>query len=134
MEEEIVLRVDMHCEGCAKKVAKALRGFEGIIIVIFIFLIYHYLLISLLFILNMIFFFNHASFICVGVEEVKTDSKARLVVVKGKTADPIKVYERVQTKTGRRTELISPILKEPEEEKKEEAVDPPQEEKKEEVP
>lgn len=37
MEEEIVLRVDMHCEGCAKKVAKALRGFEGIIIIIFIF-------------------------------------------------------------------------------------------------
>lgn len=89
--------------------------------------------------LNMIFlllllFIYHASFICVGVEEVKTDSKAKLVVVKGKTADPIKVYERVQTKTGRRTELISPILKEPEEEKKEEAVDPPQEEKKEEVP
>ncbi|KAM0937917.1 putative heavy metal-associated isoprenylated plant protein/8/17/18/19 [Dioscorea sansibarensis] len=95
VEVEIVLRVDMHCEGCAKKVAKALRGFEG-------------------------------------VEEMKIDTKARLVIVKGKTADPIKIYKRVQTKTGRRTELISPISKEPEEEKKKDAVDPPQEEKKEE--
>lgn len=28
-EEEIVLKVDMHCEGCARKVARALKGFEG---------------------------------------------------------------------------------------------------------
>ncbi|PKA49714.1 Heavy metal-associated isoprenylated plant protein 26 [Apostasia shenzhenica] len=27
---EIVLRVEMHCEGCARKVAKSLRGFEGV--------------------------------------------------------------------------------------------------------
>jgi len=27
---EIVLKVDMHCEACARKVAKALKGFEGI--------------------------------------------------------------------------------------------------------
>ncbi|KAJ0981928.1 hypothetical protein J5N97_010183 [Dioscorea zingiberensis] len=93
-DQEIVLRVDMHCEGCAKKVAKALRGFEG-------------------------------------VEEVKTDSKARLVVVKGKAADPVKVCERVQRKTGRKTELISPIPKPPEEDNKEEAKDVPQEEKEE---
>lgn len=26
---EIVLKVDMHCEACARKVAKALKGFEG---------------------------------------------------------------------------------------------------------
>lgn len=27
---EIVLKVDMHCEACARKVAKALKGFEGL--------------------------------------------------------------------------------------------------------
>lgn len=87
-EEEaqvIVLRVDMHCEACARKVAKSLKGFEG-------------------------------------VEEVKVDSKARMVVVKGKDADPLKVCERVQKKSGRKVEIISTLLKEapPPEENKEE--------------
>lgn len=27
--QEIVLRVYMHCEGCAKKVRRCLKGFEG---------------------------------------------------------------------------------------------------------
>ncbi|KAG4974614.1 hypothetical protein JHK87_031435 [Glycine soja] len=27
---EIVLKVDMHCEACARKVAKALKGFQGV--------------------------------------------------------------------------------------------------------
>lgn len=26
---EIVLKVDMHCEACARKVARALKGFDG---------------------------------------------------------------------------------------------------------
>lgn len=26
---EILLKVDMHCEACARKVARALKGFEG---------------------------------------------------------------------------------------------------------
>ncbi|MQM19516.1 hypothetical protein Taro_052522 [Colocasia esculenta] len=91
---EIVLKVYMHCEACAKKVEKSLRGYEG-------------------------------------VEEVKADCKAHKVVVKGKTADPVKICERVQRKTGRKTELISPLPKPPEEEKKEE---PPKEEEKKEEP
>ncbi|KAK1274041.1 Heavy metal-associated isoprenylated plant protein 26 [Acorus gramineus] len=92
--EEIILRVYMHCEGCARKVARSLRGFEG-------------------------------------VEDVMTDSKTHRVVVKGKTADPVKVCERIQKKTGRKTEILSPLPKPPlEEEKKEE----PKEEKKEEPP
>ncbi|XP_022716250.1 heavy metal-associated isoprenylated plant protein 7-like isoform X2 [Durio zibethinus] len=93
---EIVLKVDMHCEACARKVAKALKGFEG-------------------------------------VEDVATDSKASKVVVKGKTADPIKVCERLQKKSGRKVELISPLPKPPPEEKKEENKEP-KEEKKEEPP
>ncbi|KAG9130778.1 hypothetical protein Leryth_012700 [Lithospermum erythrorhizon] len=28
--QEIVLKIYMHCEGCAKKVRKSLRGFEGV--------------------------------------------------------------------------------------------------------
>lgn len=28
--QEIVLKVDMHCEACARKVARALRGFQGL--------------------------------------------------------------------------------------------------------
>ncbi|KAI3961027.1 hypothetical protein MKX01_014359 [Papaver californicum] len=92
----------MHCEGCAKKVRKCLRGFEG-------------------------------------VEDVKTDCKTHIVTVKGKKAaeNPLKVLERVQRKSHRKVELLSPIPKPPSEddkkieEKKEEPK--PVEEKKEEV-
>ncbi|KAJ6800169.1 heavy metal-associated isoprenylated plant protein 7-like isoform X1 [Iris pallida] len=88
---EIVLKVDMHCEGCARKVERSLRKFEG-------------------------------------VQEVKTDSKVRKVVIKGKGVDPIKLCERVHKKTGKKAEVISPLPQPP----VEEAKDPPPEEKKEE--
>lgn len=61
------------------------------------------------------------------------DSKGSKVVVKGKAADPIKVLERLQKKSGKKVELISPLPKPPED-KKEEEIKPPQpEEKKDEV-
>ncbi|CAL5408154.1 unnamed protein product [Camellia sinensis] len=94
--QEIVLKVDMHCEACARKVARSLRGFQG-------------------------------------VEEVTADCKASKVVVKGKTADPIKVLERIQKKSGRKVELISPLPKPPED-NKEETKEQPKEDKKEEPP
>ena len=77
-------------------------------------------------------------FFCVwglGVEDVVTDCKISKVVVKGEKADPLKVLERVQRKSHRQVELISPIPKpKTEEEKKsEEAEKPKPEEKKEEV-
>ncbi|XP_019242324.1 PREDICTED: heavy metal-associated isoprenylated plant protein 7-like [Nicotiana attenuata] len=97
--QEIVLRVYMHCEGCARKVRKSLKGFEG-------------------------------------VEDVITDCKTHKVVVKGEKADPLKVLERVQKKSHRQVELLSPIPKPPAEEPKKpeekEVVKP--EEKKEEPP
>ncbi|KAK9995345.1 hypothetical protein SO802_020031 [Lithocarpus litseifolius] len=95
--QEIVLKVYMHCEGCARKVRRCLKGFEG-------------------------------------VEDVITDCKISKVVVKGEKADPLKVLERVQRKSHRQVELISPIPKpKAEEEKKpEEAEKPKPEEKKEE--
>ncbi|KAL2495628.1 Heavy metal transport/detoxification superfamily protein [Forsythia ovata] len=93
--QEIVLKVDMHCEACARKVAKSLKGFEG-------------------------------------VEDVTADCKASKVVVKGKTADPVKVCARIQKKSGRKAEIISPLPKPPEEVKEE--IKEPKEEKKEEPP
>ncbi len=83
--QEIVLRVFMHCEGCARKVRRCLKGFEG-------------------------------------VEDVQTDCKTHKVVVKGEKADPLKVLERVQKKSHRQVELLSPIPKPPAEEPKKEEV------------
>ncbi|PUZ46866.1 hypothetical protein GQ55_7G117200 [Panicum hallii var. hallii] len=99
--EEVEMRVYMHCEGCARKVKKILRRFDG-------------------------------------VEDVIADSKAHKVVVKGKkaAADPMKVVERVQKKTGRKVELLSPIPPPPEEKKEEEKKEPepPKPEEKKEPP
>ncbi|XLR58279.1 hypothetical protein S83_008951 [Arachis hypogaea] len=99
---EIVLKVFMHCEGCARKVRRSLRGFPG-------------------------------------VEDVITDCKSHKVVVKGEKADPLKVRERVQRKSHRQVELLSPIpVPEPEapkeDKKPEEQENPKPEEKKKEVP
>ncbi|KAK4486152.1 hypothetical protein RD792_008820, partial [Penstemon davidsonii] len=97
--QEIVLKVYMHCEGCARKVRRCLKGFEG-------------------------------------VEEVITDCRTSKVVVKGEKADPLKVLERVQKKSHRQVELISPVPKPPVEEPKkpEEKEVAKTEEKKEEPP
>ncbi|KAF9606830.1 hypothetical protein IFM89_029287 [Coptis chinensis] len=79
--DEIVLKVYMHCEGCARKVKRCLKTFQG-------------------------------------VEDVQTDCKTHKVIVKGKSADPLKVCERVQKKSHRKVELLSPIPKPPTEEEK----------------
>nr|ADT78695.1 metal ion binding protein [Phaseolus vulgaris]AGV54590.1 metal ion binding [Phaseolus vulgaris] len=95
---EIVLRVFMHCEGCARKVRRSLKGFPG-------------------------------------VEDILTDCKSHKVVVKGEKADPLKVLERVQRKSHRKVELLSPIPKPPaEEEKKAEEEKPKAEEEKKKEP
>lgn len=70
---------------------------------------------------------------------MKTDCRSWKVVVKGKKAaeDPLKVVERVQKKSGRKVELLSPMpppkVEKKEEEKKVEEEKPKIEEKKEEV-
>ncbi|KAG9155950.1 hypothetical protein Leryth_012037 [Lithospermum erythrorhizon] len=96
--QEIVLKIYMHCEGCAKKVRKSLKGFEG-------------------------------------VENVSTDCKTHKVIVKGEKAHPLKVLERLQRKSRRQVELLSPIPKPPppeEPKKQEEKQEVKPEEKKEE--
>ncbi|TYH40149.1 hypothetical protein ES332_D12G227000v1 [Gossypium tomentosum] len=79
--QEIILKVYMHCEGCARKVRRCLKGFQG-------------------------------------VEDVMTDYKSNKVVVKGEKADPLKVLERVQRKSHRKVELLSPVPKPPSPEEK----------------
>ncbi|MFS7964073.1 putative heavy metal-associated domain, HMA, heavy metal-associated domain superfamily [Helianthus anomalus] len=98
--QEMVLRVFMHCEGCARKVRRCLKGFEG-------------------------------------VEDVITDCKTHEVIVKGEKADPLKVLERLQKKSHRKVELISPVPTPPAEEPKkpeQEEATPKPEEEKDEVP
>ena len=62
-----------------------------------------------------------------------------MVVVKGKSAaaDPLRVVERLQRKSGRKVELLSPIPPKPEEEEEKKEVEAekpkPEEGKKEEV-
>ncbi|XP_010555562.1 PREDICTED: heavy metal-associated isoprenylated plant protein 3-like [Tarenaya hassleriana] len=98
--QEIVLKIYMHCEGCAKKVRRCLKGFEG-------------------------------------VDDVMTDCRTSKVIVKGDKADPLKVLERLQRKSNRQVELLSPIPEpKPAEEPKEKSTGdekPKAEEKKDEV-
>lgn len=62
-----------------------------------------------------------------------TDCKTHKVVVKGDKADPLKVLARVQCKSHRQVELLSPIPPPPAEPKKAEEEVPKPPEKKEEV-
>lgn len=53
--QEIVLKVDMHCEACARKVTRALKGFEGNLLINFSFIsliIFAYFRKKKLFLLN----------------------------------------------------------------------------------
>ncbi|KAL8137264.1 hypothetical protein V2J09_003265 [Rumex salicifolius] len=105
--QEVVLKVDMHCEACAKKVARSLRGFKGndnILILISI---------------------SHGA----RVEKVSVDCKANKVVVKAaKEVDPIHLQDRVHKKSGRKVDILSPLpLPKPESDQSEPTVveDPP---------
>ena len=125
---EIVLRVFMHCEGCARKVRRSLKGFPGknhrfffVCVSLFFFFLFSYL------VSDCSRTFSEFS----GVEDILTDCKSHKVVVKGEKADPLKVLERVQRKSHRKVELLSPIPKPPaEEEKKAEEEKPKAEEEK----
>lgn len=65
-----VFKLELHCEGCAKKVKKSIRHFEG-------------------------------------VESVKTDSENDKLTVTGKV-DPTALKERLEYKTKKKVELVSP--------------------------
>eukprot|EP01018_Ginkgo_biloba_P032300 Gb_19281 [translate_table: standard] len=91
----VVMKVYMHCEGCAGQVEKCLKGYEG-------------------------------------VEYVEVDMKNNKVTVKGKV-EAKKICERVEKKSRKKTELISPLPKK-DDGKKPEAKEQKPEEKKEKQP
>ncbi|GMH09832.1 hypothetical protein Nepgr_011673 [Nepenthes gracilis] len=66
----VVLKLDLHCEGCAKKVRRSVKNFDG-------------------------------------VESVKADRGNNTLTVIG-NVDPVKIKERVEEKTKKKVELISP--------------------------
>lgn len=66
----VVLKLDMHCEGCAKKVKRAVKNFDG-------------------------------------VDKVTTDCGANKVTVVGKV-DPAAIKEKLEQKTKKKVELVSP--------------------------
>ncbi|XP_030522110.1 heavy metal-associated isoprenylated plant protein 6-like isoform X2 [Rhodamnia argentea] len=66
----VVLKMDMHCDGCAKKVRRAVRSFDG-------------------------------------VEDVKVDTAANKLTVTGKV-DPTKIKEKLEEKTKKKVEIVSP--------------------------
>ncbi|CAI0469200.1 unnamed protein product [Linum tenue] len=65
-----VYKMDMHCEGCAKKIRRALKQMEG-------------------------------------VEDVKTDCSSNKLTVTGKV-DPGRVKARVEEKTKKKVDIVSP--------------------------
>ncbi|KAK1561805.1 hypothetical protein Q3G72_000863 [Acer saccharum] len=66
----VVMKMDLHCEGCAKKIRRWMKNFEG-------------------------------------VTDVKTEIGANKVTVTGKV-DPSKVKARLEEKSKKKVELISP--------------------------
>ncbi|XP_057512086.1 heavy metal-associated isoprenylated plant protein 3-like [Actinidia eriantha] len=66
----VVLKLDMHCEGCATKIKRAVRNYKG-------------------------------------VTEVKADIAGNKLTVTGKV-DPAKIRTRVEEKTHKKVELLSP--------------------------
>ncbi|KAK2643435.1 hypothetical protein Ddye_025198 [Dipteronia dyeriana] len=67
----VVLKVDMHCEGCASKIVRCVRAFDG-------------------------------------VESVKTEIASNKLTVVGSALDPSKIREKLQNKTKKQVDLISP--------------------------
>nr|GEU78530.1 heavy metal-associated domain, HMA [Tanacetum cinerariifolium] len=69
----VVLKLDLHCEGCAKKVKSSIRHFEG-------------------------------------VESVNVDMAGNKIMITGKV-DPARVKERIEKKTKKKVEMVSPQVK-----------------------
>lgn len=102
----VVLKVDMHCEGCASKIVKNLRAFKG-------FYIFFCTLLTRMFIQEKIdlgfdFHLNGCVFLLLeGVETVKAESNTGKVTVSGKV-DPTKLRDSLAEKIKKKVELVSP--------------------------
>lgn len=94
------MQVYMHCDECANKVSRCLRGFDGNFHFHFHFHFIYFLITDML--INSIWLkFS-------GVEEIKTDKANNKVIVKGEKADPDEVLKRIQNKYSGNAQLISP--------------------------
>ncbi|KAM0053425.1 putative heavy metal-associated isoprenylated plant protein/5/6 [Helianthus debilis subsp. tardiflorus] len=69
----VVLKIDLHCDGCAKKVKSSIRRFKG-------------------------------------VETVNADIAGNKLTVTG-NVDPVGVKERIEKKTHKKVEIVSPPMK-----------------------
>lgn len=69
----VLFKLDLHCEGCASKVVKIVKGFEG-------------------------------------VETVKIDGASSKCAVTGKV-DPVKLRDKLEEKTHKKVELLTPVPK-----------------------
>ncbi|CAF2366054.1 unnamed protein product [Brassica rapa subsp. trilocularis] len=76
----VVLKIDMHCEGCASKIVKCVRTFQG-------------------------------------VETVKSESESGKLTVTG-DVDPAKLREKLEEKTKKKVDLVSPQPKKEKEKEK----------------
>ncbi|KAL8216929.1 hypothetical protein R6Q57_023766 [Mikania cordata] len=84
----VVLKLDLHCAGCAKKVKKSIQHIEG-------------------------------------VENVKADFANNKLTITGKV-DPVLIKERVEFKTKKKVEIISPKPKNDDGDVKKDDVKPPE--------
>ncbi|XP_076915267.1 uncharacterized protein LOC143574559 [Bidens hawaiensis] len=84
----IILKLDLHCAGCAKKIKKSVQYIEG-------------------------------------VKTVKADSVNNKLTITGKV-DPVRIKERVEFKTKKKVEIISPKPKKEDEGVKKDDEKPPE--------
>ncbi|PKI64605.1 hypothetical protein CRG98_015037 [Punica granatum] len=91
----VVLKIDMHCEGCASKIIKCAKAFEVTVFGLF---------------------WSRWGWGGKGVEKAKVEWEASKLTVEGKV-DPTKLRERLQEKTKKKVELVSPLPKKDKENK-----------------
>jgi copper chaperone CopZ len=128
----VVLKVEMHCEGCVSKIVKSVRALEGIhfLLTLFGFFFLHkqilkiisfysvFLLLSIRFLFpfllcrscNWVFAVSLMGFVFgvfLGVETVKAEPSSNKLTVTGKI-DPLKVTDYLHLKTKKQVDLISP--------------------------
>ncbi|KAK4719858.1 hypothetical protein R3W88_018196 [Solanum pinnatisectum] len=106
----VVLKVEFHCEGCVRKILKAVRSFEDYCECCSVFFQAVRFLVS---------DFPNFWFVTSekGVEKVTCDSETNKVTAIGEV-DALKLKEKVERKMNRPVQLISPLPKDCKKEKK----------------
>ncbi|CAI8592406.1 unnamed protein product [Vicia faba] len=78
----VILKVDMHCDGCASKIVKCIRGFEAL----------------------------KLNLLVEGFEKMNVDKETGKFTING-TVDAAKLRDKLVSKTKKKVDLISPVLK-----------------------